>query len=414
MKMLCPSRLLAATLCLTLLAGCAGSPLTSIVGSSSAKTVTSKAATPFVAASSAGLAITSTSQVSTLAAAKVLATNDEGLVESSSAALETTESAASYSVASIQDDMAAAEADSEGPVGGDRPQPLPDATAPQDGQRPGPQSPQARPGQNATTRNQGRFGGDFEMGAFGGGFDMGFEGRARQPVEPREMAHARQPKAPPKLDAEKTRKVEQRREKDQAKRRDFVKEHPQYSEDEAMIQKVLTSQPWQPTDDEGVLAKSGSATLTLGTGVSRKIAVLREVQSAKPHALVKAQTDIADVYADGASKTVHWEKVLQEDGSYSIAYHHEYTSAKGVKWVADWTKTLSADGKLTGTGTFTQTDASGQLVRKETLTIGGDDAAGQSITTATTTTTAADTTVTASPSPEASPATEETTTDAAT
>jgi hypothetical protein len=330
--------------------------------------------------------------VSTLSAAKVLASNDEGMVESSSAALEASESAASYSVASVQDDMAAAEAESEqmgpakpeGDMRDDRPAPAPDTsgTPPQDGQ--------GRPGQNA--QGQGRFGGGFEMGTFGGGFDMGFEGRAKQPVAPKQMGHAAQPKATPRLDANEAKKVEKRRANEQAKRKDFVKEHPKYSEDEAMIAQVLNSQGWQPTDDETVLAKSGTATLTLGTGVSRKIAVLRQVQAAKPHALVKGQTDIADVYADGATKTVHWEKVLQEDGSYSVAYHHEYTTAKGVKWVADWTKTLSADGKLTGTGTFTQTDADGKLVRQETLTIGGDDADGQTITTDTTTTDASATT----------------------
>jgi hypothetical protein len=417
--------LLAASLGLAMLAGCTTSPLGSITPSTGVKSATRSTAATTLTAATTSAKLTSTSQVSSVPDAQALAVNDEGLVETTSAAMEADEADSSYAIAALDesaDDPADASAAAGpqgdrrygGPFGGQM-GPMPNQRqgqmdAPMNDQmggqfvgqfgRQGHQMPQQR-NQQANQRPEGRgeMHGRFEDGAFGGGC---FE-EADMPAPPRLARHAAEPAPTPRVDESKLAK---RRVQAQNQAKRFLEKHPQYSADEAMIRQVLNAQPWQKSsDDPTTVYKSGSASLTLGTGVSRKVAVLRVIQAAKPHALVKAQTDIADVYADKASKTVHWEKTLQADGSFSLAYHHEYTDAKGKKYVADWSKTLTADGHVTGSGTFTTTDASGALIAQQTLTIGGDDTTGSTVTTGDAAATPAPA-PTATPSPEATAATE--------
>lgn len=408
MRFTLTGRVLLASACsMALLAGCSAFP----TGALNALTGSQTASGSFVS-SSALAAVVDPASVTTSAQAKALSVYDENVVEGASAALEASESAAGYKLASLADPTGLSEL--EGSFSGGAQQggmPQGPGQPPQDGgmpQGPGPNGPgfgggfggQAdasgtppmpasgaqppmrggrdggpqnfRPGDFEHGRAPGQQGG-FQFGQFGGG---GFGG---DHDGPRLEHHAQPPARGPRMNNQQFGKL---RQDDQAQQQNFVQAHPKASDDEALIAQVLQAQSWQPSaNDTTTVFKNGTATMTLANGVSRKIAVLRVIEAAAPHALVQAQTDIADTEADGGAHTVHWEKSLQADGSYSEAYHQETTTAKGVKWVADWTKTLAKDGTLTGTGTFTETDATGKVIAQETLAIGGSAAKGETITT---------------------------------
>lgn len=329
-------------------------------GAAPAQQTGATASVPF-AQTTATTALTSTTEVTTPTADKALAVNDEAMVESASALMEQGESnlASMYSLASY------------GGYGGDY------------------------GGQGGYGGGDGGFGGSNRDG---GGSDGGFSGfgggRWSVPVMPRLSRQPAPPERGGRFDRQQRSRFSDCYRKDQDDRQNFTQAHPTYTSDEQMIEQVLAAQSWQPNPaDPTTVMKSGSETLTLGDKTSRKIAVLRVIDRQAPHELVHGQTDIADVYADGASKTVHWENTLQADGTRDIVFHHEYVTATGAKWVTDWSKTMGPDGSLTGSGTFTQVDASGKVISKETLTIGGADGQGETVTTPAT--------GTASPSPAA-------------
>ncbi|HEY9724246.1 MAG TPA: hypothetical protein V6D47_19755 [Oscillatoriaceae cyanobacterium] len=437
--------LLASTCSMALLAGCAGMPtgaLSALTGSTTGNA--------FVSSSALNAAVSAAS-VTTSTQAKALSVYDENVVEGASAALEQTEAGTGYKVASLDDPSGlgdlegsfrnqgrqAPQGQNGQPPQGENGQPPqmqgggfggpqgPGFGGPQGQDANGAPNPQAsgaqppmpgmqggfqqgmaanfKPGGFERGRDPGQQGG-FQFGQFGGG---GFSMQGG----PRLEHHAQPPARNPKLDDDQLGKL---RQDDQQNQSHFVQAHPNASSDEALIAQVLSAQSWQPSqNDSTTVFKNGTATMALSNGVSRKIAVLRVIDAQAPHALVQAQTDIDDTEADGGTHTVHWEKSLQADGSYSIAFHEEITTAKGIKWVADWTKTQGKDGTLSGSGTFTETDATGKVVAQETLAVGGSAASGEAITTvsATGTDTTASATATASDATAASGTTDATASD---
>lgn len=375
--------LLSATLGLTLLAGCSMS-LPTMGGSLSGATAGLLAGTPFASASALAK-VSSTTEARTALQARAIAASDASLVEGASALLEQAEAKASYRLAALDPNQQSQKDFERGAFGGG----LFEA-APGKRQAPRPrierQAPPPAPGFEASFETEDRI----AFGDEGGRERAG--GRRLPPPPPREggerfevgggLSARGEAAGGVRVERGRQRSTEERREADCATRERFLKQQPAYNQDEAMIAQVLASQGWQPNAAlTGTLKKSGTATLTLGNGVSRKIAVLRVVDEAKPHALALSQIDIEDVLEDGASKTVHWEKSRQADGSYVMVYHHEIVNAEGQKFVADWTKTEGADGTITGTGTFVETDKDGNPVAKQVLTIGGDAESGQTITT---------------------------------
>lgn len=363
--------LIAATVGLALLAGCNLKTVTApgaLTGSQAGGAFTSTAAMA---------SVTSTTEARSAAQARALAASDAALVEAASATMEQAEASASFGLMAYNPNQQAQQEFERGTFGGgyfeargggrtapppriERQAPPP-APAPREDQgADGPQAQFGRPQQGqAGAGGQAQFGRP-QQGQFGQGFDQ--QGQGKQPQA--------------------KRTVEQRRKADCDARDRFLKQQPAYDQDQAMIAQVLNSQGWSPNADPAdTLKKSGTNTLTLGNGVTRKIAVERIVDADKPHALAFSQIDIADVLEDGASKTVHWQKSRQTDGSYVAVYHHEIVTKDGNKYVADWTKTEAADGTLTGSGTFVAYDKDGAVVSKQVLTLGGDAGSGQTITT---------------------------------
>jgi len=160
----------------------------------------------------------------------------------------------------------------------------------------------------------------------------------------------------------------------------FIQDHPAYSQDQQAIMDVCAQQPWQPNaDDEDTVFKAGKASSTSADGASRQISVLRVVSQARPHLLVQGIVDVAEVRADGSTKTVHWERSVDARGTASYVFHHEIVDAQGYAWVSEWTKTLSAAGAYSGSGSFTAFGVDGGALRQETLKLGGTDEAGQEI-----------------------------------
>lgn len=70
-------------------------------------------------------------------------------------------------------------------------------------------------------------------------------------------------------------------------------------------------------------------------------------------AVLKVVTDMTRSFKNGLSFKAHRERTNAADGSYASVYRSE-SSMKGKTRVVDWTRTGSADGSETGTGTITR------------------------------------------------------------
>lgn len=77
-----------------------------------------------------------------------------------------------------------------------------------------------------------------------------------------------------------------------------------------------------------------------------------------------------DAKGDTRSRTLTRTRTLQEDGSVVITFHREHTFKDGRGFTADWTKTISPEGGVTGTGSLTFTGKDG-ATRTTDLSFGG-------------------------------------------
>lgn len=66
---------------------------------------------------------------------------------------------------------------------------------------------------------------------------------------------------------------------------------------------------------------------------------------------LKVVQDMSRTFKNGHSFKAHRERTNAADGSYTIVYHSEATM-KGKTRIVDWTRTGTADGTETGTGTI--------------------------------------------------------------
>lgn len=90
-------------------------------------------------------------------------------------------------------------------------------------------------------------------------------------------------------------------------------------------------------------------------------------------ALVYSKIEVTQTLPNGMSRSFTRERTVGEDGVITIKFHRERTGKNGAKWVADWTKTIGADGGVTGTGTLTVTK-DGQT-KTHDITLGGREEA---------------------------------------
>jgi hypothetical protein len=151
-----------------------------------------------------------------------------------------------------------------------------------------------------------------------------------------------------------------------------------------------------------------------GGTVGRKLHLKRVVKAGTGE-LIEAFTDLQESLADGTTNNAHWEKTLQDDGSYHAVFHLEQNLADGSVKVTNWEKTIAANGDITGSGVTTVTDKNGVVISSESLSLGGSTATQQTVdtggsTTTTTTTDAAATDTTTTTTDTAATSTTETTT----
>ncbi|MDB5102222.1 MAG: hypothetical protein JWM80_6643 [Cyanobacteria bacterium RYN_339] len=107
-----------------------------------------------------------------------------------------------------------------------------------------------------------------------------------------------------------------------------------------------------------------------GKTASRKCTIKKTVQTDTKQ-LVSWHAEFTQTLFGGLTRTSTRDKVLQEDGSYLVTFHSELTLADGAKRVADWSKTIDADGAVTGTGTITWTGKDGQVQKTKSITLSG-------------------------------------------
>ncbi|HEY9857407.1 MAG TPA: hypothetical protein V6D05_16810 [Stenomitos sp.] len=96
-------------------------------------------------------------------------------------------------------------------------------------------------------------------------------------------------------------------------------------------------------------------------GVTQSHTVIRTVDPDGD--LVKLVGDMTRSFKNGMAFKAHRERTNAADGSYTALFHSE-TTFKGKSRIVDWTRTGTADGTETGTGTIQRADGS-----KVTITI---------------------------------------------
>ncbi|MDB5101918.1 MAG: hypothetical protein JWM80_6339 [Cyanobacteria bacterium RYN_339] len=109
-----------------------------------------------------------------------------------------------------------------------------------------------------------------------------------------------------------------------------------------------------------------------GKSVTRKATISRTIQT-DTKALVSWHADFDQTLPNGLHRVSTRDKVLQEDGTYLVTFHSELTLAGGAKRTSDWTKTIAADGSVTGKGTITWANKDGKIVKTVTITLSGDE-----------------------------------------
>lgn len=109
-----------------------------------------------------------------------------------------------------------------------------------------------------------------------------------------------------------------------------------------------------------------------GKTVTRKATISRTRQN-DTKALVSWHAEFDQTLPNGLHRVSTRDKVLQEDGSYLVTFHSELTFPNGSKRTADWTKTISADGGVTGTGTIVWTNKDGKTIKTANITLSGDE-----------------------------------------
>jgi hypothetical protein len=138
------------------------------------------------------------------------------------------------------------------------------------------------------------------------------------------------------------------------------------------IEQAAKRAPWVKNAD-GTETKSMSFKVekTVNGQVSSRSVEMTRTRRSDDKTLVSAHTAMS-FSQNGVSRSMVRDQQLQEDGSYAVTFHSEMTFKDGSKRVADWNKSIAADGTVTGTGTIAWT---GKVTKTVTITIGGTEEA---------------------------------------
>jgi hypothetical protein len=138
------------------------------------------------------------------------------------------------------------------------------------------------------------------------------------------------------------------------------------------IQKAAKAAAWVDNGD-GTESKTleFSVEKTVNGQASTRVAKMVRTRTTEDKALVSAHYELTHSQ-NGITRSVVRDKVLQEDGSYQVTFHSEMTFKDGSTRVADFSKTITADGAVTGTGTIAWT---GKMTKTVTVTFGGTEEA---------------------------------------
>lgn len=89
--------------------------------------------------------------------------------------------------------------------------------------------------------------------------------------------------------------------------------------------------------------------------------------------MLAVHAEFSQTEPSGLTRTSMRDKTWAEDGSAHATFHSEITLPNGTKRVADWDKTISVDGTVSGKGTITWTDKTGKVVKTVNVTLNGTD-----------------------------------------
>jgi hypothetical protein len=138
------------------------------------------------------------------------------------------------------------------------------------------------------------------------------------------------------------------------------------------INKAAKAAQWVDNGDgTETKAMSFSVEKTVNGQTSSRSIKMERTRKADDKTLVSAHSEFSTSH-NGVTRTVVRDKALQEDGSYVVTFHSEMTFKDGSKRVADWNKTITADGAVSGTGTIVWT---GKTTKTVTIKFGGTEEA---------------------------------------
>lgn len=127
--------------------------------------------------------------------------------------------------------------------------------------------------------------------------------------------------------------------------------------------------------------KDGTSSKTIEIKDERVVNGKTATRDCKLQKLVKTEgtellswhVEFKQTLPSGLTRVSTRDKTLQADGSYLVTFHTVLTLANGRSRTADWSKTIAADGTVTGKGTIVWKDKAGVMVKSSSIVLGGDE-----------------------------------------
>ena len=137
------------------------------------------------------------------------------------------------------------------------------------------------------------------------------------------------------------------------------------------IKDAIAAAP-ETTGEDG--SKTKTATIT-GTKTVGKLTADRTMTITRTRnadgALVYSKITGSHTLPNGMSRSFTRERSVDANGVITVTFHRERTGRDGATLVADWEKTIAADGTVSGTGTLTTTK--GGVTKTRTVTLAGKE-----------------------------------------
>jgi hypothetical protein len=147
----------------------------------------------------------------------------------------------------------------------------------------------------------------------------------------------------------------------------------QMTAEKAAIDKATRAGRWVKNTIDGTESQSIAFSFEKsvnGQTFSRAVKMTR-IRHSDDKTLVSATTEFSSTH-NGITRKATRARTLQADGSYHVVFHSEMTFKDGSKRTADWTKAITPDGAVSGTGTIVWT---GKTHKAINLTFGGTEEA---------------------------------------